>query len=96
MMNIVDFSKRTSSFIMPHLLEVQHESYDQFMNKTIKDVFAKEFPVSDIHNRYQLLYNSHRFGSEKYSANEAIEKGATYGLPLKVSFRLVSKEEDGE
>jgi DNA-directed RNA polymerase subunit beta len=96
MMNIVDFSKRTSSFIMPHLLEVQHESYDQFMTKTIKNVFAKEFPVSDIHNRYQLLYNSHRFGSEKYSANEAIEKGATYGLPLKVSFRLVSKEDDGE
>ncbi|MGD9380096.1 MAG: DNA-directed RNA polymerase subunit beta [candidate division WOR-3 bacterium] len=96
MMNIVDFSKRKSSFIMPHLLEVQHESYNQFMTKTIKEVFAKEFPVSDIHNRYQLLYNSHRFGSEKYSANEAIEKGATYGLPLKVSFRLVSKEEDGE
>ena len=96
MMNIVDFSKRKSSFVMPHLLEVQHESYDQFMTKTIKNVFAAEFPVSDIHNRYQLLYNSHRFGSEKYSANEAIEKGATYGLPLKVSFRLVSKEEDGE
>jgi DNA-directed RNA polymerase subunit beta len=96
MMNIVDFSKRKSSFVMPHLLEVQHESYDQFMTKTIKEVFGKEFPVSDIHNRYQLLYNSHRFGSEKYSANEAIEKGATYGLPLKVSFRLVSKEEDGE
>jgi DNA-directed RNA polymerase subunit beta len=96
MINIADFSKRKSSFVMPHLLEVQHESYDQFMTKTIKEVFAKEFPVSDIHNRYQLLYNSHRFGTEKYSANEAIEKGATYGLPLKVSFRLVSKEEDGE
>jgi DNA-directed RNA polymerase subunit beta len=96
MRNIIDFSKRKTSFIMPHLLEVQHESYDQFMTKTIKDVFAQEFPVSDIHNRYQLLYNSHRYGSEKYSANEAIDKGATYGLPLKVSFRLVSKEEDGE
>jgi DNA-directed RNA polymerase subunit beta len=96
MRNIVDFSKRQSSFVMPHLLEVQHESYEQFMTKTIKDIFAHEFPVSDIHNRYQLLYNSHRLGSEKYSANEAIDKGATYGLPLKVSFRLVSKEEDGE
>jgi DNA-directed RNA polymerase subunit beta len=96
MMKIVDFSKRTSTFVMPHLLEVQHESYGQFMTKTIKDVFSQEFPVADIHNRYQLLYNSHRFGSEKYSANEAIEKGATYGLPLKVSFRLVSKEEGGE
>ncbi len=96
MRNIIDFSKRKTSFIMPHLLEVQHESYEQFMTKTIKHVFTQEFPVSDIHNRYQLLYNSHRFGSTKYTANEAIEKGATYGLPLKVSFRLVSKEEDGE
>ncbi len=96
MMNIVDFSKRKSSFTMPHLLEVQHESYEQFMSKTIKDIFAHEFPVSDIHNRYQLQYIAHRSGAEKYSANEAIDKGATYGLPLKVSFRLVSKEEDGE
>ncbi|MDH4211166.1 MAG: DNA-directed RNA polymerase subunit beta [candidate division WOR-3 bacterium] len=95
-MNIVDFSKRKSSFTMPHLLEVQHESYEQFMTKTIKDIFAVEFPVSDIHNRYQLQYISHRSGAEKYSANEAIDKGATYGLPLKVSFRLVSKEDDGE
>ncbi len=96
MMNIVDFSKRKSIFTMPHLLEVQHESYEQFMTKTIKDIFAAEFPVSDIHNRYQLQYISHRSGAEKYSANEAIDKGATYGLPLKVSFRLVSKEDDGE
>ena len=81
---------------MPHLLEVQHESYNLFINKMIKKIFQNEFPVSDIHNRYQLLYNSHRFGPTKYSVNEAIEKGATYGVPLKVSFRLVSKEEDGK
>jgi len=80
---------------MPHLLEVQLESYKQFINKSIKKIFNELFPVSDIHNRYQLVYNSHRFGPAKYSVNEAIEKGATYGVPLKVSFRLVSKEEDG-
>ncbi|KPK63003.1 hypothetical protein AMJ83_09010 [candidate division WOR_3 bacterium SM23_42] len=96
MRNIVDFSKSKTSFVMPHLLEVQRESYQQFMTKIIKGVFNQEFPVSDIHNRYQLLYDSHRFGTEKYTANEAIEKGATYGLPLKVSFRLASKEEGGE
>jgi len=94
--NITDFSKHKTTFAMPHLLEVQLESYSQFMNKTIKKVFEKEFPVSDIHNRYQLVYNSHRFGAAKYLVNEAIEKGATYSVPLKVSFRLVSKEENGE
>lgn len=80
---------------MPHLLEVQLESYHLFINKTIKKIFTELLPVSDIHNRYQLVYNSHRFGQSKYSVNEAIEKGATFGVPLKVSFRLVSKDEDG-
>jgi DNA-directed RNA polymerase subunit beta len=96
MRNIIDFSKRQSNFDMPHLLEVQLESYEYFMEKTINKIFQKEFPVSDIHNRYQLVYNSHRFGITKYGVNEAIEKGATYSVPLKVSFRLVSKEENGE
>ena len=96
MRNIINFSKTKSTFKMPHLLEVQLESYHQFINKTIKKVFTELFPVSDIHNRYQLVYHAHRFGSAKYSVNEAIEKGATYGVPLKVSFRLVSRDKDGE
>jgi DNA-directed RNA polymerase subunit beta len=98
MRNIIDFSKRTKTFVfeMPHLLEVQLESYQQFVSDSLKRVFSAEFPVSDIHNRYQLVYVSHRFGNVKYSLQEAIEKGVTYGMPLKVSFRLVSKEESGE
>lgn len=95
MRNIINFSKNKSTFEMPHLLEVQLESYHLFINKTIKKIFTELLPVSDIHNRYQLVYNSHRFGQSKYSVNEAIEKGATFGVPLKVSFRLVSKDEDG-
>ncbi len=96
MRDIINFSKNKSTFKTPHLLEVQLESYDLFMSRMIKKVFNELFPVSDIHNRYQLVYNSHRFGTSKYSVNEAIEKGATYGVPLKVSFRLVSKDEDGK
>ena len=100
MRNIIDFSKRTKTFVfeMPHLLEVQLESYQQFISDSIKRVFtAKDsFPVKDIHNRYRLVYVSHRFGNVKYSLQEAIEKGVTYGMPLKVSFRLVNEEESGE
>ena len=96
MRNIIDFSKRKTSFEMPHLLEIQTESYEQFMRSSIKKIFDEQFPVSDIHNRYQLVYNSHRLGPAKYSVQEAIEKGVTYAAPLKVAFRLVSKEENGE
>lgn len=94
MRNIINFSKKKSTFKMPHLLEVQLESYHQFISKTLKKVFTELFPVSDIHNRYKLVYDSHRFGSAKYSVNEAIEKGATYGVPLKVRFRLVKRDDE--
>lgn len=96
MRNVISFSKTKTKFRMPHLLEVQLESYHLFMNKVLKKIFSELFPVTDIHNRYQLVYSSHRFGTSKYSVNEAIEKGATFNVPLKVSFRLVSKDEDGE
>ncbi|MBA7545489.1 DNA-directed RNA polymerase subunit beta [subsurface metagenome] len=59
---------------MPHLLEIQLESYKQFISKTIKKVFIELFPITNIHNRYKLEYSSHQFGTAKYSVNEAIEK----------------------
>lgn len=96
MRNIINFSKNKSTFKMPHLLEIQLESYKQFISKTIKKVFIELFPITDIHNRYKLEYSSHQFGTAKYSVNEAIEKGATYGVPLKVIFKLTKKEENGE
>jgi len=96
MRNIINFSKRKATFKMPHLLEVQLESFRQFINKTLKKVFSELFPVSDIHNRYELVYDSHRFGTAKYSVNEAIDKGATYGVPLKVRFRLVKREDKND
>ncbi|MEO0190484.1 MAG: hypothetical protein ABIL18_05845, partial [candidate division WOR-3 bacterium] len=96
MRNIVDFSKRKSNFESPHLLEVQFESYNHFMEKSIKKIFSQEFPISELHNRYQLLYNTHRLGQAKYSVQEAIEKGVSYAAPLKVNFRLVKKEDNGE
>jgi len=96
MRNIIDFSKRKTNFDMPHLLEVQSESYQNFINESIKRVFVEEFPVTELHNRYQLVYNSHRFGPKKYTVQEAIEKGVTYSAPLKVNFLLVKKEDSGE
>lgn len=95
MRNIINFSKNKSTFKMPHLLEIQLESYEHFLQKELKKIFSELFPVADIHNRYQLEYESHRFGGAKYSVNEAIEKGATYGVPLKVSFRLARKDDEG-
>lgn len=94
MVNIIDFSKNKVTFEMPHLLEIQTESYRKFKDATLGKIFAEAFPISGIHNKYELRYIAHRLGSPKYTVQEAIEKGVTYSIPLKVSFQLLSKESD--
>jgi len=94
MNNILDFSKNKIAFEMPHLLEIQTESYKKFRDVALERIFTEAFPVIGIHNKYELRYISHRLGAPKYSVQEAIEKGVTYSLPLRVSFQLLSKEEN--
>ncbi len=94
MNNILDFSKNKVAFEMPHLLEIQTESYKKFRDVALERIFTEAFPVIGIHNKYELRYISHRLGTPKYSVQEAIEKGVTYSLPLRVSFQLLSKEEN--
>ncbi len=79
---------------MPHLLEIQTESFKKFRDVALERIFTEAFPIRGIHNKYELRYISHRLGSPKYSVQEAIEKGVTYSLPLRVTFQLLSKEDN--
>ncbi len=79
---------------MPHLLEVQIESYRQFRDVALKKIFTESFPATNIQSKYELRYVSHRLGAPKYSVQEAIEKGVTYSIPLRVNFQLVCREDD--
>uniref|UniRef100_A0A7V3VU14 DNA-directed RNA polymerase subunit beta n=1 Tax=candidate division WOR-3 bacterium TaxID=2052148 RepID=A0A7V3VU14_UNCW3 len=94
MNNIIDFSKNKVKFEMPHLLEVQTESYKNFRDVSLKRVFSELFPVTGIHTKYELRYISHRLGTPKYSVQESIEKGVTYSVPLRVTFQLLRRDED--
>lgn len=94
MNNIIDFSKSKTNFNMPHLLEIQTDSYKKFKDISLKQIFQETFPITGIHTRYELRYISHRLGAAKYSMQEAIEKGVTYSAPLRVNFQLLCKEDD--
>ncbi len=93
MNNIIDFSKSKTNFDMPHLLEIQTDSYKKFKDVSLKQIFQETFPISGIHTRYELRYITHRLGPAKYSMQEAIEKGVTYSAPLRVNFQLLCKED---
>ncbi|MGB9721680.1 MAG: DNA-directed RNA polymerase subunit beta [bacterium] len=96
MNKVIDFSKSKTNFDMPHLLEIQTDSYKKFKDTSLKHIFSDSFPVSGIHNKYELRYVSHKLGAAKYSMQEAIEKGVNYSAPLRVNFQLLCKEGNNE
>lgn len=84
---------------IPHLLEVQTKSYEDFLQKDVppekrevvglERAFRTVFPIEDYNQRASLEYVSYRLDQPKYDATECRLKGYTYVAPMYVTFRLV-------
>ncbi len=84
---------------IPNLIEIQQRSYDQFLQTRVppqeredsglQGVFTSIFPISDYNDSASLEFVRYEFGDPKYTAEECLEKGMTYSVPLKVTLRLV-------
>ncbi len=78
---------------MPYLVEVQKDSYCEFMKNGIDEVFRDFSPIKDYSNKMELWFLDHTLEmTPKYSEEECKVNRATYAVPLKVKVRLVSKE----
>ena len=90
---------------IPYLVEVQRDSYNNFLTKGIRDVLRDFSPITDTDNlnrndmgedkdcRVELHFLEHSLaGTPKYSIAECKTRDATYSVPLKVKIRLVYKE----
>lgn len=91
---------------IPDLVEVQKNSYKNFITKGIRDVLRDFSPISDTDNlnrsdaredntdsRVELYFLEHKLdGKPKYTEAECKTRDATYALPLKVKVRLLYKE----
>ena len=91
---------------IPDLVEVQKNSYNNFITKGIRDVLRDFSPITDTDNlnrsearedntdsRVELYFLDHRLdGKPKYTEAECKTRDATYSMPLKVKVRLVYKE----
>jgi DNA-directed RNA polymerase subunit beta len=85
---------------MPNLIEVQKQSYDQFLivneprggreNEGLQAVFSSVFPISDFSGRAQLEFVSYEFEPPKYDVEECQQRGMTFAAPLKVKLRLIT------
>ncbi len=89
---------------MPNLIEVQKDSYDQFLQVTepeggrvaegLQAVFKSVFPISDFSGQAMLEYVTYEFEDPKYDVEECQQRGMTFAAPLKVTLRLIVFEVD--
>ncbi|GGB71356.1 DNA-directed RNA polymerase subunit beta [Blastomonas aquatica] len=89
---------------MPNLIEVQRESYEQFLRsdhsigyisgleKTLRSVF----PIRDFAGTAELDFVHYELESPKYDVQECRQRGITYAAPMKVTLRLIVFEVDAE
>ncbi len=87
-----DYSKVSGSLQLPNLVEIQTESYKQFMDTGIDEVLKDVFPISNFTDTLEIEYVKYRFDQPKYDFLECKERDMTYCQPLYVTLRLHFKE----
>ena len=91
---------------LPNLMELQRRSYDEFLQDGIlpedrkkvglQAAFTSVFPIYDSNENSFLEFAGYSFGEPRYSVEDCQERDMTFAAPLKVTMRLVVREEDPE
>ena len=105
----INFSKIKKVIDIPDLIEVQKQSYAEFLQQFtpedkrklqgLEEVFHEIFPITDFNDTSVLEYVSYVIEKPKYSPRESIDRNTNYAAPLKVKVRLSThdvNEETGE
>lgn len=101
-----NFGKIKKVADIPYLLEMQRESYRQFLqyeaapekreNKGLQEVFKSVFPIEDYAKTARLEFVSYSFGEPKYDVRECLARGMTYEAPIKIVVNLITYDVDKE
>ena len=75
------------------LVQVQRDSFNDFLETGIREVLDEVSPIDDFTGKnFQLIFGKHSFGKPKYTPEEAIKKGLTNDVPLKVEAQVINKQ----
>lgn len=76
-----------------NLIQIQLDSYTWFLKEGIGEVLKEISPVEDFTGKnWTLELGSFYFGTSKYFAEQAKEKGVTFDAPLKIEAILINKQ----
>jgi DNA-directed RNA polymerase subunit beta len=99
--NRVSFQEKKEIIDLPNLIEVQINSYRQFLqtdrlphereNVGLQEVFTEIFPIKSYDEKTILEYVSYSLSAPKYTPEECIRRGITHNVVLKVKFRLTDE-----
>ena len=100
------FGKINEVAQMPNLIEVQRNSYEQFLqmydpvderiNVGLQAVFSSVFPIKDFVGRSMLEFVSYTLEEPKYDVDECHQRGLTYASPLRLTLRLIVWDLDSD
>lgn len=89
----MSYSRIDEVIDMPNLIEIQKNSYNQFLEEGLREVFRDVNPITDYTGNLILEFVDYSLDENpKYSVDECKERDATYSAPLKVKVRLINKE----
>ena len=99
----INFGKIKEGAEPPNLIEIQLNSYVEFLQKDVPlsrrkatglhAVFSEVFPISSYDEKVVLQFDSYEIGDPKMSVRECMRESQTFSAPLYVTFSL--KEERG-
>ena len=103
----VNFSKSKRQLEYPDLLNIQLQSYHEFLQenvapanremKGLQQAFVHNFPIEDASSIFQLEFLEYSIEKPKYSEDECRDRELTFAKPLKAKLRLSSRaEQDSE
>ena len=76
---------------MPHLLDLQRNSYDWFKSEGLQEIFKDISPIADFTGNLELFFESFSFGEPKYSLEDCKRRDGTYAAPIRVRVKLLNK-----
>ncbi|MCF8708084.1 DNA-directed RNA polymerase subunit beta [Rhizorhapis sp. SPR117] len=87
---------------MPNLIEVQRESYEQFLRSNpaigyvsgLEKTLRSVFPIRDFAGTAEMDFVQYVLEDPKYDTEECRQRGITYAAPMRVTLRLIVFEVD--
>ena len=104
--NRVNFARVKNPFPYPDFLEVQLQSFRDFLqldtptekrkNEGLYKVFSENFPIADTRNNFVLEFLDYFIDPPRYTVEECLDRGLTYSVPLKAKLKLYCTDPDHE